>query len=61
MLHDFFQCDGDPLMFDTEAVLKALDSYSNDKVQKRTAFMICHLIPLMNMALGDYKRDVCKE
>ncbi|KAL7519711.1 hypothetical protein ACHAWX_004470 [Stephanocyclus meneghinianus] len=59
MRHDFFRCDGDPLMFDTEAVLKALNSYSNDKVQKRTAFMICHLIPLMNMALGDYKRDVC--
>ncbi|KAL7511853.1 hypothetical protein ACHAXN_008975 [Cyclotella atomus] len=58
MNQDFFRCDGSPLEFDIEKILKALDT-SVGKVQKRTAFMICHLIPLINMALEDYKRDVC--
>lgn len=58
MTHNFFTCDGEPLSFDAGAILQALDS-SVDKVQKRMAFMVCHLIPLMNMALNDYKSDVC--
>lgn len=58
MNQDFFRCDGSPLDFDIETILKALDSSVN-KVQKRMAFMICHLIPLLNMALEDYKTDVC--
>ena len=56
--HDFFRCNGKPMKFDIEALLNSLDS-PVDKVQKRTAFMICHLIPLLNMALEDYKSDVC--
>lgn len=55
--HDFFRCDGEPLEFNIEDILK--NQLSITKVQKRTAFMICHLIPLMNMALDDYKSDVC--
>ena len=55
--HDFFRCDGEPLEFNIEDILK--NRLSISKVQKRTAFMICHLIPLMNMALDDYKSDVC--
>ena len=55
--HDFFRCDGEPLEFDIEEILN--NQLSITKVEKRTAFMICHLIPLMNMALDDYKSDVC--
>ena len=58
--HNFFSCDGEPLKLDVEAIMHDLDSGSGDKVQKRTAFMLCHLIPLMNMALDDYKSDACR-
>lgn len=67
MPHDFFRCDGLPLKLDVEAMLNELDSVENDtrlsrvqkKKQMRTGFMLCHLIPLMNMALEDYIREVC--
>jgi len=29
--------------------------------ETRTAFMLCHLIPMVNAALVQYKRDVCNE
>ena len=67
MAHDFFRCDGVPLKLDLEVILNQLDSVENDarlpaaqkKKQMRTAFMICHMIPLMNMALKDYQEDTC--
>jgi hypothetical protein len=32
---------------------------SPSRQQVRTAFMLCHLIPLLNRALLSYRRDVC--
>ncbi|KAL7539165.1 hypothetical protein ACHAXR_011838 [Thalassiosira sp. AJA248-18] len=69
MPHDFFSCDGSPLKLDVEAILKELDSIENDsslsvtqkKKQMRNGFMLCHLTPLMNMALDEYKLDVCRQ
>ncbi len=65
--HDFFRCNGEPLKFDVATLMKELTSIENDaslsgnekKKQIRAGFMLCHLIPLMNMALDDYKQDVC--
>ncbi|KAL7525571.1 hypothetical protein ACHAWF_001421, partial [Thalassiosira exigua] len=65
--HDFFRCDGTALKLDVGALLEELASTRRDsslsdaqrKRRTRTGFMLCHLIPLMNMALSDYKRDVC--
>ncbi|KAL3796724.1 hypothetical protein ACHAW5_010382 [Stephanodiscus triporus] len=67
--HDFFRCDGSLLAFDVSAMVKELDSIEDDvalssidrKRRTRTGFMLCHIIPLMNMALIDYKRDVCEK
>jgi hypothetical protein len=67
--HDFFRCDGPPLAFDASALVRELDAIeddadlsSNDRIRRaRTGFMLCHIIPLMNMALIDYKRDLCGE
>ena len=64
MPHDFFRCDGEPLKLDVDALAKELDASAglegaSRKKQLRTGFMLCHLIPLMNMALVDYKSDVC--
>jgi hypothetical protein len=67
--HDFFRCDGSPLAFDVSAIVDELDSIEDDvalssierKRRTRTGFMLCHIIPLMNMALIDYKRDVCEK
>ena len=67
MPHDFFRCNGIPLELDVDAIMHELDlmevkegvSENQKKVQMRTAFMLCHLIPLMNMALEEYKLDVC--
>ena len=64
---DFFRCNGSPLNLDVKALVQELDSIQNDaslsekskKKEMRTAFMLCHLIPLMNMALEDYKSVVC--
>jgi len=62
--HDFFNCDGEPLKFDIHIILHELDVLLNDssselsenqkKIQRRTAYMICHLIPLTNLALREY-------
>ena len=59
--HDFFRCDGQYLAFDVHPILQELSSIDPppSKVQIRSAFMICHLIPMMNQALDSYKRDVC--
>ena len=65
--HDFFRCDGSPLNFDASALVRELDiiednpalSLIEKKIRTRTGFMLCHIIPLMNMALIEYKRDVC--
>jgi hypothetical protein len=65
--HDFFRCDGSPLYFDASALVRELDiiednpalSLIEKKIQTRTGFMLCHIIPLMNMALIEYKLDVC--
>jgi hypothetical protein len=67
--HDFFRCDGSPLVFDVAALVRELDMIEDDpalssiekKIRSRTVFMLCHIIPLMNMALSEYKRDVCGE
>jgi hypothetical protein len=65
--HDFFRCDGSPLYFDAAALVRELDAIEDDtalssivkKIRTRTGFMLCHIIPLMNMALTEYKLDVC--
>lgn len=63
--HDFFRCDGTSMEFSADVIMRELDlldasglSESQKKVQKRMAFMICHLIPLMNIALEEYKVDM---
>lgn len=63
--HDFFRCDGTPMEFDADAIMKELDlvdesgsPVNQQKVQRRMAYMICHLIPLMNLALQEYKVDM---
>jgi len=63
--HDFFRCDGTPMEFDADAIMRELDFVdesvlpeSQKKVQRRMAYMICHLIPLMNLALEEYKVDM---
>eukprot|EP00986_Skeletonema_menzelii_P002442 scaffold656_cov146-Skeletonema_menzelii.AAC.3 len=63
--HDFFPCDGTPMDFNEDAIMRELDlldmsglSESQKKVQRRMAYMICHLIPLMNLALEEYKVDM---
>ena len=65
--HGFFRCDGPPLPFDAPALGLELDAIEDDAAlspnnrirRARTGFMLCHIIPLMNMALIDYKRDLC--
>jgi hypothetical protein len=51
--------------FDADAIMRELDfldvsglSGSQKKVQRRMAYMICHLIPLINLALEEYKVDM---
>ena len=63
--HDFFRCDGTPMEFDADAIMRELDFVeasvlpeNQKKVQRRMAFMICHLIQLMNLALEEYKMDM---
>ena len=59
--HDFFRCDGGYLSFDQVTIMNEL-SVNNEKLkrsEKRSAFMMCHLIPMMNAALDSYKVDVC--
>ena len=57
--HDFFRCDGAYFPFDVDAILRKLSSGNLKKNEVRNAFMICHLIPMMNAALDSYKHDVC--
>ena len=60
--HDFFRCDGEYLPFHAKRIMSQLSS--GDKLkrsERRSAFMICHLIPTMNAALDVYKKDVCAE
>ena len=63
MPHDFFKCDGEPMPFDEAKLLDFLANNNDNKVKRRqdtrTAFMLCHLIPMVNAALENYKRDVC--
>ena len=65
---DFFDCEGGrPLEFDAGAIVAELRTVGEDRAMSkserrarvREAFMICHTIPLLNMALEDYKADVC--
>ena len=62
MRHDFFSCGGDPLELDADAIARALAPTADgepDRVLVRSAFMLCHIIPMVNAALESYKRDVC--
>ena len=63
--HDFFRCDGTPMDLDADAIMRELNLLdvsglpgSQKKVQRRMAYMICHLIPLINLALEEYKVDM---
>jgi hypothetical protein len=63
--HEFFSCDGTPMKFDIDAIMRELDSIeasglsgNQRKVKLRMAYMICHLTPLMNLALAEYKVDM---
>ena len=60
---DFFKCDGAPMPFDAAALVADLAVHEKgSKLQStplRTAFLLCHLIPLVNRALAAYQRDVC--
>lgn len=63
--HEFFRCDGAPMKFDIDAIMRELDSIEESglsgnqrKVKLRMAYMICHLTTLMNLALAEYKVDM---
>lgn len=56
--HDFFKCDGKPMHFDVNAILAALENEPTP-TNVRTAFMICHLIPLINSGLAEYQQTSC--
>jgi hypothetical protein len=59
--HDFFRCDGEYLEFDSTSIMRELSAPGKElkRSERRSAFMICHLIPIMNAALDSYKQDVC--
>eukprot|EP00550_Attheya_septentrionalis_P012611 CAMPEP_0198305828 /NCGR_PEP_ID=MMETSP1449-20131203/58107_1 /TAXON_ID=420275 /ORGANISM="Attheya septentrionalis, Strain CCMP2084" /LENGTH=491 /DNA_ID=CAMNT_0044008369 /DNA_START=144 /DNA_END=1619 /DNA_ORIENTATION=+ len=56
--HDFFRCDGDPMPLNVDALMDGLVG-NPSKIVTRKSFMMCHLIPILNLALKSYKRDVC--
>ena len=56
--HDLFTCDGPPLPFDGDAIRADLGA-DPPPLKKRTAFMLCHLIPRINGFLAAYQRDAC--
>ena len=56
--HSFFGCQSEPLRFDADAIIGGLGS-SPSTTAVRTAFMLCHIIPMMNSFLASYKRDAC--
>ena len=49
---------GEPLRFDADAIIGGLGG-SPSTTAVRTAFMLCHIIPMMNSFLASYKRDAC--
>jgi len=65
--HDFFKCGGGPMPFNpkqltgnlTAALAAAGKNKLRAKVVLRTAFMICHLVPIANAALASYQLSVC--
>ena len=59
--HDLFRCDRAHLDFDVGALMAALTATAPppSRVDARTAFMLCHLIPLANSFIDAYKRDAC--
>ena len=58
LAHDFFGCQSEPLAFDADAIIGGLGG-TPSTVATRTAFMLCHIVPLMNSFLASYKRDAC--
>ena len=56
--HGFFGCQSEPLRFDADAIIGGLGG-SPSTTAVRTAFMLCHIIPMMNSFLASYKRDAC--
>mmetsp|Transcript_27037 Transcript_27037/g.79902 ORF Transcript_27037/g.79902 Transcript_27037/m.79902 type:complete len:296 (+) Transcript_27037:622-1509(+) len=56
--HDFFKCNGEPMHLDVSAILESLKNDSSN-VKIRTAFMLCHLIPIVNTGLREYQRSAC--
>ena len=58
--HDFFSCDRAHLPLDVDHIIDDLRAETVVKPAKlRTAFMLCHIIPMMNSFLDTYQRDVC--
>jgi len=57
--HDFFKCDGDFLDFDPALVVSESGGSEASSAAVREAFMLCHLIPVVNLALKNYKQDMC--
>ena len=59
--HDLFRCDRAHLDFDVGALMAALEATAPppSRVDARTAFMLCHVIPLANSFIDAYKRDAC--
>ena len=41
------------------ALVRALDEAGADRTLARNAFMLCHVVPIVNAALAAYQRDVC--
>ncbi len=66
--HDFFRCNGEPMKLDVDKIMQELDVLERKKdvsefrktVDSRNAFMLCHLVPLLNTALEEYQSVVCR-
>lgn len=56
--HDFFRCNGELMPLNVSAILAALKDEPTT-VNTRTAFMLCHLIPMVNAGLREYQRSAC--
>ena len=57
--HDFFKCGGSPMPFDIKKILARLKQPPVTSETLRTAFMLCHLVPMVNAALAIYQQEVC--
>lgn len=59
--HDLFRCDRAHLDLDVAALLAVLDHPTKlpTTADTRAAFMLCHIIPMMNSFIDAYKRDAC--